>query len=98
MLRIKSKKNNSTLFSVYLIFCLLSILSSNGFLHSSSYRWKVTMMDYFDAMNTLAEQVFVLLAVSIGVDPAIFKGHFSESMNDLRLMHYLPKVLSRGHS
>lgn len=56
------------------------------------------MMDTFDAMNTLTEQVFVLLAVSIGVDPAIFKGHFSESMNDLRLMHYLPKVLSRGHS
>lgn len=56
------------------------------------------MMDYFDAVNTFAEQVFVLLAVSIDVDPAVFKGRFSESMNDLRLMHYLPKVISRDHS
>lgn len=61
-------------------------------------RWKTKMIDYYDKMNTLVEQVFVLLAVSIGVDPANFEGRFSESLNNLRLIHYLPEVIWLDHS
>lgn len=50
------------------------------------------MKEYYDSMNTLAERVAVMLADSVGVDPACIEGHFSQSMNDMRLMHYLPEV------
>jgi len=52
------------------------------------------MIDYFDAINVLAERVTVLLAVGLGVDPAFVEGHFSEPMTDLRLMHYFTEVTS----
>lgn len=51
------------------------------------------MKGYYDSINTLTERLAVMLAASVGVDPACIEGQFSQSMNDLRLLHYLPEVL-----
>ncbi|CAN0412730.1 unnamed protein product [Ascophyllum nodosum] len=54
--------------------------------------WKATMKEYFETMHALAGRVTDHLAASVGVDPAVVKGCFSESMASLRLIHYSSEV------
>ena len=50
------------------------------------------MKEYFETMHALAGRVTDHLAASVGVDPAVVKGCFSESMASLRLIHYSSEV------
>lgn len=50
------------------------------------------MIDYYNTMNALSERVMVLIALSVGADPSFFKGHFSESLSAVHLIHYSSEV------
>ena len=50
------------------------------------------MKEYFETMHALAGRVTDHLAASVGVDPAVVKGCFSESVSALRLFHYSSEV------
>ena len=62
-------------------------------LHLSLYnRWKAVMKEYLETIHALAGRVTDHLAASVGVDPAVVKGCFSDSMSALRLIHYSSEV------
>ena len=50
------------------------------------------MKEYLETIHALAGRVTDHLAASVGVDPAVVKGCFSDSMSALRLIHYSSEV------
>ncbi|CAN0317109.1 unnamed protein product, partial [Ascophyllum nodosum] len=55
--------------------------------------WKAVMKEYLETIHALAGRVTDHLAASVGVDPAVVKGCFSDSMSALRLIHYSSEVV-----
>lgn len=56
------------------------------------------MTDYFDRTQALGVRLMGLLAVSLGLDPALFEGCFSKSETAMRLLHYSDEVWREMHS